>query len=241
MPLNLFIISYYILLKSLNFKLKRADFAIADLTITDSRRRYVDFTEPFMDLGLAALIHKSNVGEMKTFQDLADQDRVSYGTFRYGSIYYYFSDSFDPIIRKMYLMMAKHPQHMVTSTREGVDNVNSTQYAFIVESTMAEYLTSINCNLTFIDDQMKHFPRQYAIAVPKGSPYKEAFNKAIRKLKANGRLEQIKKKYWSNKCSHNLQWIDNGFDVDSATTSYLHSLLATFALLFTTFYYISIN
>lgn len=42
-----------------NFYLfQRADFAITDLTITSSRQKAVDFTSPFMNLGITILYKK---------------------------------------------------------------------------------------------------------------------------------------------------------------------------------------
>lgn len=40
------------------FLFQRADFAITDLTITSTRQKAVDFTSPFMNLGITILYKK---------------------------------------------------------------------------------------------------------------------------------------------------------------------------------------
>jgi ABC-type amino acid transport substrate-binding protein len=179
----------------------RADFAIADITVTDARKKYVDFTEPFIETGISALIHKSNIGNMKSFKDLADQHEILYGSYRMGSTYNSFSESRDPTIRKMYLYMARNPDVLVDNSKEGVNRVNNSRYAFIIETSLAEFLSGKYCNLTYIEDKLSHFPRQYAIALPKDSPLKKSFNNAIKELKASGTLDRLEAKYWNNECA----------------------------------------
>ncbi len=96
--------------------------------------------------------------------------------------------------------MANNPDNFVRTLSEGVDKVNTTRYALFVEKTFAEYITGINCNLTYIDDPNNYFPQQYAIALNKNSTYLEQFNSAIRQLKTNGNVtEALKNRYWK-KC-----------------------------------------
>lgn len=188
--------------------IQRADFAIADLTVTESRQRYIDFTEPFMENQLSAIIRKEDAVGLKTLEDLVQQNEayetqrtnIAYGTYRTGSTFFYLSRSRDPVARQMYTWMSRHPEALVTSAKEGFDRVNAGRYAFIVESTFAEYLTGLYCNLTILYDTRQLYPRQFAIALPKGSPYLKLFNEAIRELKANGVIDRLKAKYWTNRC-----------------------------------------
>lgn len=191
-----------------SFLQQRADFAIADLTVTESRQRYIDFTEPFMENQLSAIIRKEDAVGLKTLEDLVRQNEafeaqrtnIAYGTYRTGSTFFYLSRSHDPVARQMYSWMSRHPEALVTSAKEGFDRVNAGRYAFIVESTFAEYLTGLYCNLTILYDTRQLYPRQFAIALPKGSPYLKSFNEAIRELKANGVIDRLKAKYWTNRC-----------------------------------------
>ncbi|XP_054160127.1 probable glutamate receptor [Oppia nitens] len=186
----------------------RADFAIADITVTDPRKRFVDFTEPFMENDIAILVNKKNVGNIRSFKDLSDSD-LAYGTYRSGSTHHLFSQSTDPVLHKVYSQMEKHPDWMASNAKEGVDKVNSTKYAFIVEGSFAEFLTGLYCDLTYIQDKKQYSPRQYAIAMQKDSPYTARFNSAIKKLKQNGRLAQIKARYWKDRCEDESKTTNN--------------------------------
>ncbi|CAG2183800.1 unnamed protein product, partial [Oppiella nova] len=57
---------------------KAADFGIADLTVSESRKRYVDFSLPIMNLSVSALIHKTNAEYIEYFKDLPRQTRIRY-------------------------------------------------------------------------------------------------------------------------------------------------------------------
>lgn len=199
---------------------QKADFAIADLTVTDSRRKFVDFTIPFLENQLSAIIRRDDAEGLRTLEDLVTMNEInrasengnlqqassrgviSYGTYRTGSTYFHLSKSRDPVAVRMYNWMLRNQHALVGSAKEGFDRVNAGRYAFIVESTFAEYLTGLYCNLTTLYDTRSLYPRQFAIALPKGSPYLGAFNKAIRELKANGAIEKLRTLYWHNRC-HN--------------------------------------
>jgi ABC-type amino acid transport substrate-binding protein len=99
--------------------------------------------------------------------------------------------------------MARNPDVLIDNAKEGIDRVNNSRYAFIIETSFAQFLSGKYCNLTYIEDKLNHFLRQYAIALPKDSPLKQSFNNAIKELKANGILDRLKVKYWNNKCSDN--------------------------------------
>ncbi|KAI2811088.1 hypothetical protein BLOT_002259, partial [Blomia tropicalis] len=193
----------------------KADFAIADLTVTHSRKRYVDFTEPFMENQLSAIIRRDDAVGLRTLEDLVTKNEITrgsdmglygsrhaiaFGTYRTGSTFHTLKNSNDPIAIRMYSWMIRNPNALVGSAKEGFDRVNAGRYAFIVESTFAEYLSGLYCNLTTLYDTRQLYPRQFAIALPKGSPHLEAFNEAIRELKANGEIERLRQLYWANRC-----------------------------------------
>ncbi|KAH7636526.1 glutamate receptor kainate-like protein [Dermatophagoides farinae] len=195
----------------------RADFAIADLTVTDARKRYVDFTDAFLENQLAAIIRRDDAVGLRTLEDLVTlneinhrqelppterQHLLTYGTYKTGATYFHLSKHRDPIARKIFEWMFRNPDALVRSAKEGFERVNAGRYAFIVESTFAEYLTGIYCNLTMLYDTRSLYPRRFAIALPKGSPLIQSFNKVIRELKATGTIERLRRQYWINRCSH---------------------------------------
>lgn len=184
--------------------------------MTESRKRYVDFTDPFLENQLAAIIRREDADGLRTLDDLVTLNEITqrtdvglrsrrsviaYGTYRTGSTFYHLSRSRDPVAIQMHTWMVRHPEALVTSAKEGFDRVNAGRYAFIVESTFAEYLTGIYCNLTMLYDTRSLYPRQFAIALPKGSPYLPLFNRVIHELKADGSIQQLQEQYWNNRCA----------------------------------------
>ncbi|KAI2811080.1 hypothetical protein RDWZM_002109 [Blomia tropicalis] len=177
------------------------DFAIGDITVLTTRARFVDFTLPFMEFGLSALVRKEFVsdGRIRSFKDLSEQTELKYGVKKVGANLPLFHNS--PVVAKMYSFMDTHPSVFVSGEREGVEKVKREKYAFIAESPFVEYVVQRDCSLAAIDDRRKNFQFEYAIAVPLNSPLKNRFSKAIRQLKRNGRLQELKDKYWkSDKC-----------------------------------------
>jgi ABC-type amino acid transport substrate-binding protein len=183
--------------------LKRADFAIADLTKTPTRERYVDFTDSYMNLDLSALIRKDNKKNMTSFEDLANQQNITYGAIRESATYRFMSTSNDPIIRRIHGFIYRNAYNLVNSRQEGIEKTLNSNYAFIQESVANEYAMDQNCELTVIDDEKEYYPREYAIGLQKLSPHMESFNKAIRQLKETGKLEELKRRYWNTKCLNN--------------------------------------
>ncbi|CAG2103116.1 unnamed protein product [Medioppia subpectinata] len=187
----------------------RADFAVADITVTDERAKYVEFTQPFIDYNpLAVLLHKDYAQHIKSFAELAASD-LPYGTYRGGRAHRAFNKSDDPVIKRMYSHMESNPDNMYATFGDVLYKLaNGMRYGFITVSTTAEYWSGIYCNLTYVVDPNGYFPNVYAIAMPKGSVYISKFNDAIRQLKNQGELDRIKAKNWQNFCNNNNEAIN---------------------------------
>ncbi|XP_054161191.1 glutamate receptor ionotropic, kainate glr-3-like [Oppia nitens] len=181
----------------------RADFAVADLTINDERRAFVNFTEPFMTTSLAAIVHRKHADHILSFVDLYHQSEVKYGVIDNSATALFFHNSRDDILRKMYVQMTQHPFGFVATKEEGLKMVNESNYALITESVTLEYLSNIQCDLVIVNDtnsDFRDFQRHYAIGLRRGSQYLNAFNFAIDELKNSGELDQIRDSYWVNEC-----------------------------------------
>nr|XP_046908641.1 glutamate receptor ionotropic, kainate 5-like [Dermatophagoides farinae] len=207
-----------------------ADFATGDLEVTESRRKYVDFTEPFIENQLSAIIRRDLNSELlsqsnqqnrtkyMSLQDLVQANNeikttdpqqqqsngpIIFGVVRNSAIFDYLSRSQNPTARQIYesIMNNQDKSSLVNTANEGVDHVyRNPRYAFLVESTFAEDVIGQNCNLTMIMDRQSMYPRNFAIALVRGSPYLERFNQAIRELKARGQVELLRQKYWTKFC-----------------------------------------
>jgi len=71
---------------------------------------------------------------------------------------------------------------------------------YITQSHWVEYMVKRVCNLAMLKDTRALNEVNFAIAVQKGSPHLEAFNKAIRELKQDGTIQQLRDKYWADAC-----------------------------------------
>jgi len=63
-------------------------------------------------------------------------------------------------------MQKKKPSVFVTSYNEGINRVLQGNYAFLMESTMLDYVVQRNCNLTQINGLLDS--KGYGIATPMG-------------------------------------------------------------------------
>ncbi|ELU06117.1 hypothetical protein CAPTEDRAFT_137115 [Capitella teleta] len=160
------------------------DIAAADMTITHLRRTVVDFSHPFNDLGLTVLINHPN--------------EYKYGTIRGGSVYTYLrsvssGEEFD-IIRK-HLTSEEGLNGLVNTLDDGLKKVRSQNYALFMESMNANFqINKRPCDLMTVGEVFGK--RSFGMAVPKGAEVLEELDKAILKLRENGRLERLENKWF---------------------------------------------
>lgn len=134
--------------------------------------------------------------------DLAAQTRISYGTLKNGATEAFFKNSKIDTFKKMSNTMNSDPDSWVTTNREGIDRVkNSTNYAFLMESTTLQYETARDCNITQIGGLLDS--KGYGIAVGKTNNIiknepnlRDKLSMAILQLNQNGELEKLKEKWW---------------------------------------------
>lgn len=70
-------------------------------------------------------------------------------------------------------MDSEYPSVFVNSTKEGIERVKKGNYAYLVESTMNEYVTQRECSLAQIGGYLDH--KGYGIGTPRGelhSPFR---------------------------------------------------------------------
>jgi len=171
-----------------------ADIALADMTITSTREEAVDFTHPFMYLGLGALAYKGSAP--RSLEQLAEDDSVKVGAFCCGATAAFFQTTTDPLYQKIYAKMQEDPENMMTnSNADGVDKVLASRgtYVYIMESGSIDYEVARNCRLTQAGKTF--FPRSYGLALAPGSPYRKELNKGILMMQESGQMEMLVKKW----------------------------------------------
>ncbi|KAH8376031.1 hypothetical protein KR093_005603, partial [Drosophila rubida] len=129
--------------------------------------------------------------------DLASQTEISYGTLESGSTMTFFRDSMIETYKKMWRIMDNKKQLSFTRTYEdGIRRVNQGNYAFLMESTMLDYVVQRDCNLTQIGGLLD--TKGYGIATPKGSPWRDKISLAILELQEKGDIQMFYDKWWKN-------------------------------------------
>ncbi|XP_032584784.1 glutamate receptor ionotropic, kainate 2 isoform X5 [Drosophila mojavensis] len=122
---------------------------------------------------------------------------ISYGTLESGSTMTFFRDSMIETYKKMWRVMDnKKPMAFTSTYEDGIRRVNQGNYAFLMESTMLDYIVQRDCNLTQIGGLLD--TKGYGIATPKGSPWRDKISLAILELQEKGDIQMLYDKWWKN-------------------------------------------
>ncbi|KAM8707037.1 hypothetical protein ACLKA7_011186 [Drosophila subpalustris] len=146
----------------------------------------------------AFLTVESLVTPINDADDLSkNKGGVNYGAKTGGSTFTFFKDAKYPTYQKMYEFMKDNPEFMTNSNQEGVDRVENSNYAFLMESTTIEYITERRCTLTQVGALLDE--KGYGIAMRKNWPYRDVLSQAILELQEQGVLTKMKTKWWKEK------------------------------------------
>ncbi|KYN43753.1 Glutamate receptor, ionotropic kainate 2 [Trachymyrmex septentrionalis] len=130
-------------------------------------------------------------------EDLASQTDIAYGTLDSGSTMTFFRDSMVETYKKMWRFMEnKKPSVFVPTYEEGIQRVLQGDYAFLMESTMLDYIVQRDCNLTQIGGLLD--TKGYGIATPMGSPWRDKISLAILELQEKGEIQILYDKWWKS-------------------------------------------
>ncbi|XP_041061876.1 probable glutamate receptor [Carcharodon carcharias] len=137
---------------------------------------------------------------IKSFNDLAKQREIEYGTVYGGSTFAFFKHSKIPAYAKIYeTMNSRSDSVLVRTMAEGVQRVLGSNYALIGESSTIDLAVAEHCNLMRVSDFAA--VRGYGIATRLGDPLRDNLTLAIMELEESGSLQQLKAKYWKSSCS----------------------------------------
>ncbi|XP_001655464.2 glutamate receptor ionotropic, kainate 2 [Aedes aegypti] len=134
---------------------------------------------------------------IESAEDLAKQSKIKYGAVLGGSTLSFFrSSNFSTYQRMWAAMESTRPSVFTKSNDEGRDRVMKGRglYAFLMESTSLEYITERYCELTQIGGLLDS--KGYGIAMPVNSPYRTAISGAVLKMQEEGKLHQLKTRWW---------------------------------------------
>lgn len=134
---------------------------------------------------------------IENVEDLAKQSKIKVGVVEGGSTAGFFRDSNFSIYQRIWAAMeSAKPSVFTKSNDEGKERVAKEMggYAFFMESTSLEYIIERNCELQQIGGLLDS--KGYGIAMPVNSPYRTAISGAVLKLQEEGKLLQLKSKWW---------------------------------------------
>ncbi|XP_070138560.1 glutamate receptor ionotropic, kainate 2 isoform X2 [Drosophila bipectinata] len=145
----------------------------------------------------AFLTTERMINPIENAEDLSSQTEISYGSLESGSTMTFFRDSMIETYKKMWRSMDnKRPSAFTTTYEDGIKRVNKGNYAFLMESTMLDYIIQRDCNLTQIGGLLD--TKGYGIATPKGSPWRDKISLAILELQEKGEIQMLYDKWWKN-------------------------------------------
>ncbi|KAM6928646.1 glutamate receptor U1 [Lycodopsis pacificus] len=145
-----------------------------------------------------SMLHSDNKHvSIKTFEDLANQDVMDYGTVEAGSTMSFFKNSKNPVYRRIYQHMERKKSY-VSSMEEGVRLAEEGNFAFIGEAVSLDLAVARHCQLSRSEDAIAM--RAYSIAAPLGSPLVKNLTLAILKLSESGELTYLRQKWWASSC-----------------------------------------
>lgn len=145
----------------------------------------------------AFLTTQRMVAPIENADDLSSQTKIKYGTLGRGSTMSFFNESKIETYEKMWKLMSSNPGLFVSSSNEGIARVKSSEYAYLMESSMLEYAVERDCELMQIGGLLDQ--KGYGIGLPKGSPYREEISRSILRLQEKTVLTELKEKWWKDK------------------------------------------
>jgi len=134
---------------------------------------------------------------IESVEDLARQNFVKFGAVHGGSTMDFFKAT-EISFYQTWRFLDDNNLNM-RNNKEGVERVlkEDGNYAFLMESTSANYVTERMCDLETVGALINEF--HYAIGLPLNSQYRKPVNQAILKLKSDGTLKKLEQKWWKQK------------------------------------------
>lgn len=156
----------------------KADFGMAGMTVTDERKKSVDFTDSYTT-AIQSIIVNDGEDKVKSADDLAKATvGVQLGTT--GDIYV--SDLKGAKVERF----SKGADAVVALTSKKVD-------AVVIDNEPAKKFVEQNKGTKILNEPFEN--EDYAICLKKGSELTEKFNKALKELKDDGTVKKIIDKY----------------------------------------------
>ncbi|XP_023213434.1 glutamate receptor 2-like [Centruroides sculpturatus] len=161
---------------------------------------------------LAAFMTVQNMKqEINSLEDLVKLNTISFGTLKDSYVENFFANSHYEMHKIAYKMM-KNYNTFINDTLEGIERVRASYYlpeghkdrfALISDSPLVDYAAMQRpCNVERVG---RLFGLQnYGFGLPKGSPFEKLFTSSILKLREDGYMDLLNKRWFINNCPDNI-------------------------------------
>lgn len=156
----------------------KADFGMAGMTVTDERKKKVDFTDSYTTTTQVIIVNEKD-SKVKTIDDLAT---ATIGVQRGTTGDVYVSDLKKAKIERF----NTGPDAVLALTKGKVD-------AVVIDGQPAKEFVKKNAGTKILSDPFAK--EEYAICLAKNSDLTAEFNKALGELKKDGTIDKINAKY----------------------------------------------
>ena len=187
----------------------------------------MDFSLPFLNVQATLLLRKPPIGQslrIKSVTDLLNQSEIKYGTLDTGLLLWSFRNTNDSALKLIYRTMTRfYPSVFTESNEEGIQRVREEKFAFILPSTIGEYISQkAPCDLTTVDRFLLN--RGFGLVVEKDSPLLPIINNALHKLMDNGFIDRTYYKWWTKKSDCGGIKSSSIFSANKSSKDRCHSL-----------------
>ncbi|XP_064645070.1 probable glutamate receptor [Lineus longissimus] len=129
---------------------------------------------------------------VKGLYSFYNTDKPPIITLRGGSTYAYIKNTRSAFYTRIYQKMVKNG--FANSTKQGIERVKSEGVAFLMETTMANYVVYRDCELTQLGEEFAR--RHYAFAMKKNDELRHEIDQAILELSEDGAIERMRWIWW---------------------------------------------
>ena len=159
----------------------KVDGAISGMTVTEDRKKNVDFTLPYYEANYALIFKTSN-----NIKKLAELEAKQVGS-QTGTIMYDYLADYNTTITKQ---DRKLVLSSIDDNAVGIQAVRSDKLkAYLLEELQGKSYCAKHNDLSYIT--IKNDKGNYAIALQKGSKYRQTINNAIATMKKDGTIKRI--------------------------------------------------
>ncbi|XP_064637978.1 glutamate receptor-like isoform X2 [Lineus longissimus] len=173
--------------------------------------------------------------------DLAKQTEIKYGMVASGSTQEFFKTSQLPTYQRMWTFMKSNAEEVFPpTTQAGVEKVRDSngKYAFLLESTMNEYMNQQEpCTTMRVGSNLDS--KGYGVATPFHSDLRDHVTLAVLEAKENGDLHKLEQKWWYERSLCDLgkgstkDALQNALDLNNVAGIFLILISGLISSLFT--------